>query len=463
MPVQSVDVEDRDVDEDLDELEEPTRRRSYSHCRDAVSHLGKATTDKGKYLQILLARRAFEGLPIGKQNDMVTGSWWFVWGSLVSAFIPIPCLIDIYHPVFSIPEGTALKAFDEASTWFFLILSGLGFTFGSYAFVRAFEDPPRKPLLGKYYHFQTDELLGAWLYLVAVLPAVPFTIIYLKYNPARLTYWGAFFCSILIVLGSAGFVKTAYPHDGKDSGAPGAAKVSSSPSNTGEKKMTHIALPLFRLFCGSDSWIIKHVENDWLACCWFFFWASVFVTVGSWVLLLAAENDRQLFVWITGLLDSLMFTVGSAYFCAGSYPPPKDHKNTDHDVIAAGIDDIHGVNLAEMRTAYGLDAGLSRPDTSIAGANLPAPRHKKKKPSADEKSGKKSVTFGRDDVRIISPVKAPSGSFQAHTHAHAQQSKPSASRTLKYESVSNPIHSEQLAPPESASIDENGYSEVDVL
>ena len=106
-----------------DEDETPaTRRRSYSQCRDATAQLGKASTNKGKRLQILLARGAFESLPIGKQNDMVTGSWWFVWGSLGSALIPIPCLIDVYHPIFTIPAGTALKAFAEASTWFFLIV-----------------------------------------------------------------------------------------------------------------------------------------------------------------------------------------------------------------------------------------------------------------------------------------------------------------------------------------------------
>jgi len=242
-------------DEDDPDGIKAKRRRSFSECRAAVKKLGKARTEKGRQLQILMGRGAFEGLPIGKHNDMVTGSWWFVWGSLVSALIPIVPLVDIYYPIFTIVSDTNLKAFDEMSTWVFLIISGLGFTFGSYAFVRAFEHPPRKPMFDGWYHLQTDELLGAWLYLLAVMPAIPFSAIYLQYNPTRITYWGSFMCSILIVLGSAGFVYTAYPHPG-DSQGHSAAKPST------------VVAPIFRRLCGANSWVIKHVQNDWLASCW---------------------------------------------------------------------------------------------------------------------------------------------------------------------------------------------------
>jgi hypothetical protein len=346
-----------DPDDEEVEMTEATRRRSYSQCRDATANLGRAKTDKGKRLQILLARGSFEMLPIGKENDMVTGSWWFVWGSLISALMPIPCLIDIYSEIFDTPEDTKLKAFDAASTWIFLILSGAFFTAGSYAFVRAFGDPHRPPLLGNYYHFQTDELLGAWLYLFAVVPGVPFSIVYLGYNMTKLTYWGGLFGSILVVAASYGFVRNSYPSDKYDSGAPQASKKLPLPVSQAEteenKKVTQLVLPVARAMLGEKSWVIKHVINDWLATCWFFFYASVLVSFGSWVLLLGAANDRQLYVFLFGLLDSIIFTVGSAYFVAGSYPPSHEHDDTDHDIVAAALPEgTNDLDFVEVKRLY---------------------------------------------------------------------------------------------------------------
>jgi len=443
--VESIDEAEADsyLSDSSDDDDTPnTRRRSYSQCRDATSMLGRAQTAKGRYLQILLARGAFEGLPIGKQNDMVTGSWWFVWGSLGSALIPIPCLIAIYHPVFTVPEGTALKAFEEASTWIFLIISGLAFTAGSYAFVRAFEHPARPALLGQYYHFQTDELLGAWLNLAAVIPAIPFALIYLKYNPARLTYWGAFFCSLLLVGGSAGFVYFAYPSEGRDSGAPGASKIKNKPKPTpasveGKNKVTRYVAPLFETLFGRDSWVIKHVANDWLATCWFFFWSSVFATVACWIALMAAENDRQLYVWITSLLDTALFTVGSAYFCAGSYPPPVQHKHTDHDAIAEKVQDVSAVNVTELRKNYGLhiDGAVGR-----VGSHL-APQVPRK-----PKGRARKVTFDDDHLTEVRYISADKRSLQAG----------------QYEPVENPLHAVRADSQDQAHISGNNGTEIDL-
>jgi len=55
------------------------------------------------------------------------------------------------------------------------------------------------------------------------------------------------------------------------------------------------------------------------------------MTFGSWFLLICAENDRQVFVFLTGFVDSFLFLMGSAYFCAGSYPPPDHLIDIDHD------------------------------------------------------------------------------------------------------------------------------------
>lgn len=137
-------------------------------------------------------------------------SRWFVGGSLVSAFIPIVPLVDIYFPFFVVPEKTDLAALSESATWILLILSGLFYTVGSLAFVRAFEDPPLPPLF-KWYHLSTDELVAAWLFLLAALPSVPYALFFLGTNPTSHEYWGLLGASILFVLGSYGFVYTCYP------------------------------------------------------------------------------------------------------------------------------------------------------------------------------------------------------------------------------------------------------------
>lgn len=135
---------------------------------------------------------------------------WYVWGSLVSAFIAMIPLIDLSISIFDVPEATSLKAFDESATWVLLIISSIFFTIGSYVFVRAFESPPKPPLF-TWRHFATDELLAAWLYLFAMSPYIPYAMFYINVNRHRYVYWGAFFASIFFVAASAFFVYTCYP------------------------------------------------------------------------------------------------------------------------------------------------------------------------------------------------------------------------------------------------------------
>ncbi len=72
---------------------------------------------------------------------------------------------------------------------------------------------------------------------------------------------------------------------------------------------------------GENHWILRHVTNDWLASCWVFFYGGLLSTVLCYLaLFFQTENDRQLYVWITGFINSAMFLIGSAYFVAGSYP-----------------------------------------------------------------------------------------------------------------------------------------------
>ena len=101
---------------------------------------------------------------------------------------------------------------DFDTQWALLIVSGVFFTYGSYAFVHAFEEPPKEPFFKQFKHFQTDELLGAWLFLFGTIPAVPYMLILFINAPSAFAFMGLL-AAIVFVVGSILFVKSCYPSD----------------------------------------------------------------------------------------------------------------------------------------------------------------------------------------------------------------------------------------------------------
>jgi hypothetical protein len=73
------------------------------------------------------------------------------------------------------------------------------------------EDPPCKPLIPGFYHLQNDELLGSWLILLANVPVVPYSLIYLAKDRTNWVYMGALLVSVILVIGSTLFVQACYP------------------------------------------------------------------------------------------------------------------------------------------------------------------------------------------------------------------------------------------------------------
>lgn len=173
---------------------------------------------------------------------------------------------------------------------------GFLFTVGSFAFVRAFEDPPQAPL---FPYIGSDELLGAWVTFLGCFPAVFYTLVFVVSDPHSIIYWGGFVASILFTIGAALFVYACYG---------------------GEKDRRPYIRTFFQLFLWKDASILKHVANDWLAACWFFFLCSLAWFGGSIGYLFISKNDRQDLIYASSLIDSMLFLIGSAYFVAGSYP-----------------------------------------------------------------------------------------------------------------------------------------------
>ena len=184
-----------------------------------------------------------------------------------------------------------------------MILSGLFFTIGSAAFMRAVNDPPMKPLF-TCYHISTDELLGAWFFLLGVIPSIPYSIIFLYLERSNLL-WGALVVSVLCSIGTFLFVLACYP-------AP----------NTPHGRSSRCLPYLIRLF-GKTKFIMKNCATDWLLGTWIMFWGTLAATILTCFYCLYSlsngENTLTNFINITGFVDCIWFLFGSAYFVSGSF------------------------------------------------------------------------------------------------------------------------------------------------
>ena len=76
-------------------------------------------------------------------------------------------------------------------------------------------------------------------------------------------------------------------------------------------------------YFGDKEWIRTHLANDWLAGTWFFLYANILLTVGSFGMLFiaaAAGNPKEIFLYSSSVFNSTLFLVGSLYYVSGSYP-----------------------------------------------------------------------------------------------------------------------------------------------
>ncbi len=105
----------------------------------------------------------------------------------------------------------ALPILDYVGTWTLLVVSGYFFTVGSCFFVRAFEEPAPEPLFKNWKHFRSDELTGAWCFLLGTVPFVPYTIIFWSLAPGQIIYIGAVIVSLIFVACTYLFVLACYP------------------------------------------------------------------------------------------------------------------------------------------------------------------------------------------------------------------------------------------------------------
>ena len=70
-----------------------------------------------------------------------------------------------------------------------------------------------QPLFPGFKHLASDELMGAWSFLLGTIPAVPYTLVFWIYDPTNVIYLGAFVMSIVFVIATYLFVLGCYPSD----------------------------------------------------------------------------------------------------------------------------------------------------------------------------------------------------------------------------------------------------------
>ena len=296
--------------ESIAEAEMSIFRRSTTH-----DIWGNSESQEERRARIIKNRGTLKWLPVLCSNDLVHGSWYYVWGSFLSVLIPLFPLISLYlgseewWPASEVGMSQNLHAL----AYGLMALLGLFYTVGSYAFLRAVDYPVPTPLFSYFYHFQTDELLGMWLMFFGTATTVPICAMYAYYGGGALYWLATGVCSFFTVLFAVATL-ACYPglvideefknrHDPKQYLQPWITPC--MPEN----------------FCGFN--IKRHMSNDWLIVSWGMTWGCAACVLMSVFMLLYSclfdPKPRDIYDYSTSLVDMFLFFLGSLYFALGSY------------------------------------------------------------------------------------------------------------------------------------------------
>jgi hypothetical protein len=241
-----------------------------------------------------------------------------------------------------------------AAEWSLLTISGLFFTIGSIAYVRAMSEIPMKPIC-KCTHFRTDELFGSWMFFIGVIPYIPFSLIFAIGDPNNILYLGMFGLTVFGVFATLLFVWTRYPSQISDS----------------IHKVRYFSC-IICLKCCFPHTIEKHCSTDLLIASWLVFIGTFLGTVGqmlyAFYYLVAQSSDTfAITINIIWFLDFIWFLIGSAYFVEGSYPIVEDfaHEGRNEDqprflLDNLDIDTNSNNNNISLLSAYPQKSDLKR-------------------------------------------------------------------------------------------------------
>ena len=339
-----------------------------SVMRRAVARAFRKYDTRSRKQQVVARRGALKWLPVLFSNDLVHGSWWFVAGSVYVVISSGIVLANGFDARLLGDDSSGLSDFHYRATWFLVLVSGLMFTLGSLAFVRAMHDPPIAPWLPGWHHLQNDELIGSWFFLLGVLPLPPYCLIFLveaESRALRLLYLAGVFFSALVMVGAYLFVRSCYPS------VPGQSKAKCKlPDGLW---VTTARCCLAPCLCLRERNIEFHLANDWLAGCWLLLWITLVLTAGCLALLVQAlgQHDALLiFIYATSFSENVFFSLGCAYFVAGSYPsgpPPDDDDEGEGEGGGGGVGTGSDATYLPLHTQHGVGGG---PGGGVGGGAL---------------------------------------------------------------------------------------------
>jgi len=274
--------------------------------------------------RVLARRVVFKWLPVQTENDMVCGAWWFVWGSVLTFLIPIFPLISLFESFWPVTQ-TGIPVADHVAAYAMLVFAGVCYTLGSWVFARTFREPTPPPLV-PFWYFANDELFATWCFVAGTIPSVPIMAIYCYYYQSNSLYRLALALCVLFSFAFLAYIVVMSPR------TKAVYEQKKQQALEGSKENIRIVSPLLHhVFCTSfgcycpKEWAV-HVSNDWLILCWITLFGSVFAVFISIAMLVDSVKNynqygaRGVFDWVTGLVDMILFTIGAAYFVAGSYP-----------------------------------------------------------------------------------------------------------------------------------------------
>lgn len=254
--------------------------------------------------------------PPSDQTDLVWGSWWFVWGSVLQGLIPIVPLVSLFLGFWE-TTSTYLPVGAHVAVYVLQVIVGAFFTVGSYAFLRAvhpdlqsepFFNPTKGTVTGLRKMVMTDELWGMQCFLLGILCGIPIFSIFVAYSSgAQSNFWMLVLATnVIFVLVSCFGVKIAMP-------CP----------NTSEEESHDLLAPYLLRCLGHIKWLAAHISNDMLVLSWGMYIGCILGLIASIGLLVVAVHhggsSREVYDYSLNAIDMVAFLIGSLYFTAGWY------------------------------------------------------------------------------------------------------------------------------------------------
>jgi len=308
----------------------------YTFLRDT------SESKEARVKRILDRRHIFHWLPVAHENDLVHGSWWFVYGSILTTIIPIVPLISLFIDFWDDPNDV-MPWPNHTAVYALLSYIGVWFTVGSWVFVRAFREPAPPPLLS-YWYLANDELLGSWLFLFGTAPAVPVMVLFVLCYPDYRAYKVALTACVLATVLFFAFIIFASPTSRQDFETREREKIQTLES----LESLHFLAPYVKRILPQK--LHSHVTNDWIIVCWLMLIGSIICTFVSiaYAVYLGLENDnRGVYNWALSSIDMVIYSIGCFYLVAGSY---QKHLVGRRFSLSKVIDEIVGESVDSSKT-----------------------------------------------------------------------------------------------------------------